>query len=86
MTVWARGAQDEIHNSSRWRASLCLFVPVGVPHAFSNPFEEEAIFLNTFTPAYYVNCFRDLAHVASTGAIGQTRLLAVMAKYTTEPA
>jgi quercetin dioxygenase-like cupin family protein len=63
-----------------------VVVPVGAPHAFSNPFEEESIFFNTFTPAYYVNYFRDLAAVASTGAVDQTRVLAVMAKYATEPA
>jgi quercetin dioxygenase-like cupin family protein len=63
-----------------------VVVPVGAPHAFSNPFEQEAIFFNTFTPAYYVNYFRDLAAVASPGGMNPTKILGIMAKYATEPA
>ena len=63
-----------------------VVVPVGAPHAFSNPFDQEAVFFNTFTPAYYVNYFRDLAAVASPGDINPAQILGIMAKYATEPA
>ena len=39
-------------------------VPVRAPHTFSNPFDEEARFFNTFTPAYYVNYFKLMADMA----------------------
>lgn len=32
-----------------------MTVPTRSPHTFSNPFDEEARFLNTFTPAHYVS-------------------------------
>ena len=38
-------------------------VPVRSPHTFSNPFDEEARFFNTFTPAYYVNYFKLLSQL-----------------------
>jgi len=33
-------------------------VPTRSPHSFSNPFDEEARFFNTFTPAHYVHYFK----------------------------
>jgi len=44
-----------------------VVVPVGAPHTFSNPFDEPAAFLSTFTPAYYVNYFRELGKTMSAG-------------------
>jgi hypothetical protein len=32
-----------------------VVVLVRVQHTFSNPFDEEASFFNTFTPAFYIN-------------------------------
>jgi len=28
------------------------------PHTFSNPYDEEAKFFNTYTPAFYINYFK----------------------------
>lgn len=39
-------------------------VPIRAPHTFSNPFEEEARFFNTLTPAFYVNYFILMATMA----------------------
>jgi hypothetical protein len=36
-------------------------VPARCPHTLSNPFNEEAKFLSTFTPAYYIQYFKLLA-------------------------
>ncbi|KAL9077247.1 MAG: hypothetical protein Q9161_000513 [Pseudevernia consocians] len=46
-------------------ASAGDYVVVGTraPHTFSNPFEEEARFFNTFTPAFYVNYFKLMAEL-----------------------
>jgi mannose-6-phosphate isomerase-like protein (cupin superfamily) len=62
-----------------------LVVPVGAPHTFSNPFDEPAVFFNTFTPAYYVNYFRDVARLAATEGISPQGILDVMARYATIP-
>jgi quercetin dioxygenase-like cupin family protein len=33
-------------------------VPIRAPHTFSNPFDEQAKFVNTYTPAFYINYFK----------------------------
>jgi len=43
------------------KAGDYVIVPTKSIHTFSNPFEEEAEFFNTFTPAYYVDYLRMLA-------------------------
>lgn len=42
-------------------------VPTRAPHTFSNPFDEEAKFFNTFTPAFYINYFKLLATMGTAG-------------------
>ena len=39
------------------------YVVIGLkaPHTFSNPTGEEAVFVNTLTPAFYVNYFKMMA-------------------------
>lgn len=44
-----------------------MVVPPRAPHTFSNPFDEEAKFFNTFTPAYYINYFKLLATMGQEG-------------------
>jgi quercetin dioxygenase-like cupin family protein len=64
-----------------------VMIPPGAPHAFANASDEPAVLLNTFTPDLYVQYFRDLRDLVTSGqppseqAIGQ-----VMARYATEPA
>ncbi|ETN45733.1 uncharacterized protein HMPREF1541_09566 [Cyphellophora europaea CBS 101466] len=42
-------------------------VPTRSPHTFSNPFDEEAKFLNTYTPAHYINYFKLLSTLGEAG-------------------
>jgi len=63
-----------------------VVVPTGASHTFSNPFNETAVFFNSFTPAYYVNYLRDLAELYAKQGLSQESILRVMAKYATEPA
>ncbi len=44
-----------------------MVVPPRAPHTFSNTFDEEAKFFNTFTPAYYINYFKLLATMSEEG-------------------
>lgn len=42
-------------------------VPVRAPHTFSNPGDQEARFINTFTPSFYINYFRLLSRLSEEG-------------------
>jgi len=63
-----------------------VVVSTGASHTFSNPFEETAVFFNSFTPAYYVNYLRDLAALNAKTGLSQEAILKAMARYATEPA
>ena len=58
-------------------------VPVKAPHTFSNPFDEEARFFNTFTPAFYINYFKLLSDLADGGPLTPQINLQAMASYAT---
>ena len=49
------------------KAGDYVVVPPRAPHTFSNPFDEEARFFNTFTPAYYINYFKLLTTMSEEG-------------------
>jgi mannose-6-phosphate isomerase-like protein (cupin superfamily) len=62
-------------------------VPIRAPHTFSNPFEEEAKFFNTYTPAFYIDYFRILAEVSkSDEKMSKEKNLEVMSRFATMPA
>ncbi|KAF2442749.1 RmlC-like cupin [Karstenula rhodostoma CBS 690.94] len=62
-------------------------VPIRAPHTFSNPFEVEAKFFNTFTPAFYIDYFKILAEVSkSDEKMSKEKNLEVMARFATMPA
>jgi mannose-6-phosphate isomerase-like protein (cupin superfamily) len=42
-------------------------VPPRSPHTFSNPYDEEAKFFNTYTPAFYINYFKLLSTMSEQG-------------------
>jgi quercetin dioxygenase-like cupin family protein len=63
-----------------------VVVPIGAPHKFTNPFDEPAVFFNSFTPAYYVNYLREISRLEGAGQINKEDILKVMARYATEPA
>jgi len=62
-------------------------VPTRAPHTFSNPFDQEAKFINTLTPAFYVNYFKLLAEVSvKDKKMMKEKNLECMARYATVPA
>lgn len=64
-----------------------MTVPIRAPHTFSNPFDEEARFFNTFTPAFYIDYFRILAEVSGRDEVmSKEKNLEVMARFATMPA
>lgn len=42
-------------------------VPIRLPHKFSNPFDEEAVFINTITPGFFVRYFEVLEELIGDG-------------------
>ena len=61
-------------------------VPVRAPHTFSNPFDEEAKFFNTYTPAFYINYFKLLGSMIEEGGqMTKEKNLLAMANYATLP-
>ena len=62
-----------------------VVVPIGASHKFTNPFDEPAVFFNSFTPAYYVNYLREISRLETAGQITKEDILKVMARYATEP-
>lgn len=49
-----------------------VVVPIEAPHTFSNPFDEEAKFFNTSTPAFYVDYFRLINRINRNSSEGKT--------------
>ncbi len=62
-----------------------VVVPVGAPHTFANVSDAPVEFFSTFTPAYYVNYFREMARLSAQGEASPEAALAVMLRYATVP-
>lgn len=45
-----------------------MTIPLRLPYRFSNPFDEEAIFVNTLTPSFFVEYFRNLEQIMNGNA------------------
>jgi len=61
-------------------------VPPRAPHTFSNPFDEEAKFFNTFTPAFYINYFKLLSSLIADGEqMTPEKNIQAMSQYATIP-
>src|ERR1700728_1912928 len=68
-------------------AGTLVMIPPGAPHTFANDSDEPVILLNTFTPDLYVQYFRDLRDMVTSGPPPTAeRIVDVMARYATEPA
>jgi pimeloyl-ACP methyl ester carboxylesterase/quercetin dioxygenase-like cupin family protein len=68
-------------------AGTLVMIPPGAPHTFANDSDEPVILLNTFTPDLYVQYFRDLRDMVTSGSPpAAEQIVAVMARYATEPA
>jgi pimeloyl-ACP methyl ester carboxylesterase/quercetin dioxygenase-like cupin family protein len=64
-----------------------VMIPPGAPHTFANASDGPVVLLNTFTPDFYVQYFRDLRDLAASGQPpGPQAITEVMARYATEPA
>ncbi|KAF2749924.1 RmlC-like cupin [Sporormia fimetaria CBS 119925] len=62
-------------------------VPVRAPHTFSNPFDEDAKFFITCTPAFYIDYFRIMAQKSKNEEkMSKEDNLQVMARFATMPA
>ncbi len=60
-------------------------VPPGVAHTFENAGDEPMVMLSTFTPAFYVQYFRDMAAMIASGQpVIPKSAGEIMARYTTE--
>lgn len=49
------------------KAGDMVFIPVRLPHRFSNPFDEEAVFVNTITPGFFIRYFEHLEELIGEG-------------------
>lgn len=64
-----------------------VMIPPGAPHTFANATDEPVVLLNTFTPDLYVQYFRDLHEMITSGRpLTKDSMAGVMARYATEPA
>lgn len=69
------------------KAGDYIVVPPRAVHTFSNPFDEEAEFFNTFSPAYYVDYLRLTARAvaAKGGPLNEKEARDIMAQFATFP-
>jgi mannose-6-phosphate isomerase-like protein (cupin superfamily) len=68
-------------------AGTLVMIPPGAPHTFANPGDEPAVLLNTFTPDFYVQYFRDLRDMIAAGQdLTPEATIQVMSRYATVPA
>jgi quercetin dioxygenase-like cupin family protein len=68
-------------------AGTLVMIPPGAPHTFANPGDQPAVLLNTFTPDFYVQYFRDLRDMIAGGQeLTPEAIIQVMSRYATVPA
>lgn len=61
-------------------------MPIRLPHKFSNPFDEEAVFINTATPGFFVRYFEVLEEMIGDGAMVTRDLnMAALKRFATVP-
>ncbi|PLB47598.1 hypothetical protein P170DRAFT_447536 [Aspergillus steynii IBT 23096] len=46
-----------------------VVIPIRMPHKFSNPFDEEAVFVNTISPGFFVRYFEHLERAIAGGEV-----------------
>lgn len=68
------------------KAGDYVVVPVGTPHTFVNASDEPVTFFTTFTPAFYINSFRELAQLNAEGRFNPKTLVEILMRYATVPA
>ncbi len=69
------------------KAGDYVVVPTRAPHTFENPFDVEARFFNTYTPAYYIGYFKVMETMFESGRPqSKETMLEAMSRYATLPA
>ena len=64
-----------------------VVVPPRAPHTFSNPGDVEARFFNTFTPSFYINYFKLVEKMVSSGMpMNRDTVKQAMLRFATLPA
>ena len=61
-----------------------VMVPPGAPHGFSNPYDEDAAMLVTFSPSLYVGLFREMAEVMRADSTILEPVQSIARRYFTE--
>lgn len=68
-------------------AGTLVMVPPGAPHTFANPGDTPVVMINTFTPDLYVQYFRDLQDMITSGhPMTEQSTIEAMSRYATTPA
>jgi hypothetical protein len=68
------------------KAGDFVTVPVRLPHKFSNPFDEEAVFINTITPGFFVRYFEHLEELIGNGTVLTPEVnIAALKRFATVP-
>lgn len=49
------------------KAGDLVTIPIRLPHRFSNPFDEETVFMNLITPGFFVRYFEHLEELIGAG-------------------
>ncbi|HEY1291960.1 MAG TPA: cupin domain-containing protein [Chloroflexota bacterium] len=67
-------------------AGTVVVVPIGVPHTFSNPFQDNAVFVGAMTPDPYIQYFREIGQlpVNDQGRPNPADIARTMARYATD--
>jgi mannose-6-phosphate isomerase-like protein (cupin superfamily) len=81
------GELEFLVGTQTMRAGVGTFVmvPIGALHTFSNPTEQTARFLNTFTPPRYIHYFEEMSQLVEQGVRpGSQAFTDLMARYDTE--
>lgn len=58
-------------------------IPLRLPYRFSNPFDDEAVFINTLTPSFFVEYFKVLEQSIHGDADGD--MTGLMRRFATVP-
>jgi mannose-6-phosphate isomerase-like protein (cupin superfamily) len=61
-----------------------VVVPVGAPHSFDNVSDEAVTFFTTFTPAFYIESFRESAKLVAEGKWNEQTETEVLIRYATQ--
>ena len=69
--AWRQKGKVRFHSPGRGHLDAgpgdLVTVPIRLPHKFSNPFDEEAVFINTITPGFFVRYFEYLEEMIGQG-------------------